>query len=299
MKKLKYIFVGSALLLGTLTSCDRDENLDPNSVFVDPVITPNALDNYIQNNLVKPYNIQVLYRFVDRESDLAYNLVPARYESSVRLTKLLIHLGLEPYDKLTGSKEFIRNYFPKIVNFIGYSAVRNNGTQIAGTAENGLKMTLYSVNGLNATTGINPNYLTSNYFKTVQHEFQHILNQTKPFPTSFNEITGLAYVDDAWNTIYDTQAKAITAGFISSYAGKAPEEDFAELFSFYVTRTQSSFDAIVNTTGGTAAGRALIATKLSIVKTYMKTQWNIDMDELRAELLERGENLASFDQTTL
>lgn len=296
--KFKKIYL--ALLASTLilSACEK-EKLNPNSVFVDSTIERNPLDNYIYNNLVLDYNIDILYKFVDRESDQNYNLVPASYNSSIRMTKLLKYLGFEPYDQITGSKAFIKTYFPKIINYIGEAAYRNNGTRILGTAEGAKKITLYEVNRLNATTGVNADYLTDSYFHTIHHEFQHILNQTTDFPSSFKSISGTAYVDDLWVTNWASAGAAVAAGFISQYASSSDKEDFAELYSFYITLSAAQWDARLNATGSSAAGRTIINNKLLLVKNYMLTVWNIDMDVLRANIEARKANLAKFDQTSL
>lgn len=288
------------LLAGTLvTNGCKKEKLDPNSVFVDSTIEKNALDNYIYGNLVLDYNIDVLYKYVDKESDLDYNLVPASYASSIRMTKLLKYLGFEPYDDITGGKSFIKGYFPKLINYIGEAAYRNNGTKILGTAEGARKITLYEVNRLNATTGVNANFLTDSYFHTIHHEFQHILNQTTDFPSSFRTISGTSYVDDVWVTAWANDGAAIAAGFISQYASSSDKEDFAELYSFYVTLSAAQWDARLNATGSTAAGRTIINNKLILVKNYMLTVWKIDMDVLRANIQARIANLPNFNQTSL
>ncbi|WP_343523415.1 putative zinc-binding metallopeptidase [Pedobacter sp.] len=288
------------LLAGTLVlnGCKK-EKLDPNSVFVDSKIEKNALDNYIYNNLVLDYNIDVLYKYVDKESDQNYNLVPANYDSSIRMTKLLKYLGFEPYDDVTGGKSFIKGYFPKLINYIGEAAYRNNGTRILGTAEGARKITLYEVNRLNATSGVNANFLTDSYFHTIHHEFQHILNQTTDFPSSFRTISGTSYVDDLWVSAWANDGAAIAAGFISPYASSSDKEDFAELYSFYVTLSAAQWDARLNATGSTAAGRTIINNKLILVKNYMLTVWNIDMDVLRANIQARIANLPNFNQTSL
>ncbi|WP_398454136.1 putative zinc-binding metallopeptidase [Sphingobacterium thalpophilum] len=298
MKTIKY-FLLSLMTIGLLNSCSKDDKLDSKSVFTDSEVPKNELDHYILEKFTKPYNIQILYKFVNRESDLNYNLVPATYDGSVRLTKLLLHLGLEPYNEITGSQAFIRDNFARMITYIGNVAVRNNGTIVLGTAENGAKITLYNLINLTGTNTVNPVYLNDYYFKTIHHEFQHILNQKKPFPTNFNEITGTSYVEDAWNSYWGSEGAARAAGYISLYASKAPTEDFAELFSIYITRSQADFDRLLNVTGATDQGRALITNKLNIVKTYMQGQWNINMDQLRQIILDRYANLASFDQTTL
>ena len=298
-KNIYLILIASTLVL----SACKKEKLDANSVFVDSTIEKNPLDNYIYNNYVLNYNVDILYKYVDKESSLNYNLLPASYTSSIRLTKLFKYLGFEPYDEVTGSKTFIKKYFPKLINFIGSAAYNNNGTRILGTAEGAKKITLYEVNSLNATTGVNPDFLTDSYFHTIHHEFQHILNQTTDFPSSFQAISGTSYVDDVWSTIWGTGAAgngaALAAGFISPYASNSAKEDFAELYSFYITLSATQFNAMLNVTGSTAAGRTIINNKLIAVKNYMLTVWNIDMDVLRANIVNRKANLATFDQTSL
>lgn len=295
--KIKYRL--ALLLLVTLvySSCKK-EKLDDQSVFVDSTTPKNALDNYVYNNFTIPYNIDVIYKYVDRETDLNYNLVPASYDASIRMTKLLLFLGMQPYDEVTGNKTFLKRYFPKFLAYVGTSSVRNNGTIILGTAEGGRKINLYNLNNL-PLNSTNITYLNNFYFHTIHHEFQHILNQTKQYPTSFNTISGTSYVDDVWNTTYTSAGAAIAAGFISPYASSAAGEDFAELYSFYVTLSSTEYTAYLNSTGSTAAGRTIIANKMDMVKTYMKNEFGIDMDVLRASIQAKVAALPTFDQTTL
>ncbi|WP_316804624.1 putative zinc-binding metallopeptidase [Pedobacter nototheniae] len=298
--KIKYNLICLALISLIYTSCKK-EKLSDKSVFVDSNLPKNALDNYVYNNYTVPYNIDIIYKYVDRESDITYNLVPATYDASVRMTKLLLQFGLKPYDEVTGSKTFIKRYFPKLLSYIGSSSVKSNGTIVLGTAEGGKKINLYNLNNL-PTNSTSISYLNQYYFHVIHHEFQHILNQTKPFPTSFLTISGLAYVGDTWNTAFTSNAAAITAGFISPYASKEGTEDFAELYSFYVTTSATDYTAYLNSAGTSAAalaGIATITTKMEIVKTYMKNEFGIDMDVLRANIQAKVAGLPTFDQTTL
>lgn len=49
---------------------------------------------------------------------------------------------------------------------------------VLGTAEGGMKITLYNVNDINPDK-IDINLLNEYYFQTMHHEFAHILHQTK------------------------------------------------------------------------------------------------------------------------
>ncbi|WP_294345971.1 putative zinc-binding metallopeptidase [uncultured Sphingobacterium sp.] len=292
LNKINVLLFSSVLLF----SCS-EEKLNPESIFVDQKVEKNELDNYIDQTYTKDYNIAILYKFVEMESNLNYNLSPANYESSVRMTKLLYHLGIEPYDKITGSKDFIRKYFPKLLNYIGSPAYLNNGTFILGTAEGGVKITLYMLNQLNSNSGKDASFLNYYYFHTMHHEFAHILHQTKGYPASFEQITGRSYVSDAWSNIYGSDADAAALGFVSPYASKEPNEDFVETYSYYITLTPAQWNQRISSGGDD--GKALIEAKLDIVRTYFQNVWNINLDELRDEILARQADLPNFDQTSL
>ncbi|HMR18021.1 MAG TPA: putative zinc-binding metallopeptidase, partial [Sphingobacterium sp.] len=239
MKKLS-LFLISILNLYFLSSCEK-EKLNPNSVLEEIEVTQNNLDKYIERTFVDPYNVAIVYKYEHTESDLNYNLSPPDMESAIRMTRLLWYLGLQPYDEVTGSPAFIRKYFPKLLNYIGSPAYNNNGTIVLGTAEGGRKITLYNLNELAGDNASDIEYLNYWYFHTIHHEFGHILNQTKPYSSSFREITGSGYVNDAWNDLYDDEG-AIDDGFISAYAAKAADEDFVELYSFYITLSEQEWN---------------------------------------------------------
>lgn len=332
MKKVLYISLLSVFFLGVITSCTK-EKLDSESVFVNRNIEQNDFDKYIEREYTKEYNIGLIYKYVDIESDMNYNLSPAKYESSVRLGKLIKYLAIEPYNEVTGGKDFIKSYFPKVLSFIGSPAYRNNGTMIIGTAEGGRKITMFNVNALDEETGVEKEFLNEFFFHTIHHEFGHILHQTKPYSTSFNEISDKDYVFDSWNTEFSGVAGAVEKGFISPYAGSEPNDDFVEILSFYITSTEDEWEERVNS-GVTSIedtledlwdnrdeyeddefaeevadavsrleaaeeARVRLLEKIDIVKSYLDNSWDIDIDELRAEIQNRLDALDDFDQTSL
>ncbi|MND85187.1 hypothetical protein D3C80_771030 [compost metagenome] len=131
----------------------------------------------------------------------------------------------------------------------------------------------------------------------MHHEFGHILHQTKGYPASFEQITGARYVSDSWSDIYENDADAAALGFVSPYASKEPNEDFVETYSYYITLSPTQWNQRISSGG--AEGKALIEAKLDIVRTYFQNVWNIDLDELRDEILARQADLPNFDQTSL
>lgn len=291
-RKILYYACTVWILSLCFLSCS-DEELDGTSKIVDSQKEENEFDRWILNNYVLPYNIDFKYRMEDIESDMNYQLVPADYNQSVRMAKLMKYLCLEAYDAIMGSKDFIRSYYPKMVHLVGSAAYRNNGTMILGTAEGGLKITMYYVNALQ----LDIEFLNHYYFKTMHHEFGHILNQKKPYSTDFDLISGPKYVNDSWNTAYTSDAAAQKDGFISPYAASESKEDFVELFSIYVTSTTAEWNQKLTAAGTT--GASLINQKFEIVYNYMLNSWDIDLNELRAVIQERQNNLSTLDLNTL
>ena len=108
----------------------------------------NDFDRWLDRHYLAPYNIEFQYRYTDIESSMGYYLTPADYNQSIALAKLVIALCLEPYDEVTGSRDFIRAYFPKIIFLTGSPAYKSNGSIILGTAEGGKKITLFNVDAL-------------------------------------------------------------------------------------------------------------------------------------------------------
>lgn len=281
------IYIAAALVLLGLSGC-QEKALDDKSQIIDSAVEQNDFDKWLVKNYIEPYNIDFKYRMEYNESDMNYYLVPAEYEKSIQIAKLLLHLCIGSYDEVTGSKDFIRGYFPKMVHLVGSAAYKNNGTMVLGTAEGGLKMTLYYINSLQ----LDPSFLNYYYFKTMHHEFAHILHQTKPYPSDFEMISGTDYVADTWSDVWDNDAEAQKNGFISEYASKEANEDFVEIIAIYITNTAEKWNGILKAAG---EGGAIIQSKFDIIYNYMINSWNIDLDELRTVILRRESEIPTLD----
>ena len=240
MKKIK-VFILLALALAAV-SCS-EEDLDSKSIFDTSSPERNAFETWILNNYTEPYNIDLKYRFEDIESDMKYNVTPAAYDKSVALAKLVKYLWIEAYEELVG-QEFVATYCPKVLHFVGSPEYeKSGGSMVLGTAEGGLKITLFNVNGLNPE---NPDaeILNEWYFKTMHHEFAHILHQTKNYSTDFNTISAGKYTGPSWMNITDQEARQM--GFVSNYASTETQEDFVETIAIYVTYTNAQWQSILN-----------------------------------------------------
>lgn len=297
MKKYIYYILCLGLFIAMQFSCSEDD-LSSTSVIPDDKSEKNEFDKWIEANYIIPYNIDFKYRFDDKESDMNYNLEPANKKKAIRMAKMIQHLVLGTYDEHTGSRDFIRAYYPKILFMVGSPAYNNNGTIVLATAENGYKITINNVNYITLADITEADIVQFNryYFKTLHHEFAHILHQTKPYSPSFKEISGASYVQDSWNTKYTDQSSLLD-GFITAYASKAQDEDFVELYSVYITSTEEQWkNKLVQAKD---SGALIINSKLDIVTNYIEGTWKLDMDSLRKIVLRRQSEILNLDLDTL
>ena len=258
MKYIKYIALAAFFACG-VCSCSED-SLDDQSVFSTEAPQRNEFDIWLLNNYVYPYNIDFKYRMEDKESDHDYNLTPADYDKSVAMAKLVKFLWIDAYTEVMGDRTFICTLGPKMIHLVG-SPAYDEGQITLGTAEGGLKVTLYNVNTLDPH---NPDIEVLNfwYFKTMHHEFTHILHQTVEFPKEFYEVSTGRYTGAGWVNI--TDEKALKRGFITNYASTEVHEDFAETVANYVTHDEAWWQQQLSIAGD---GASYIDQKLELAKS--------------------------------
>lgn len=288
----KYLIYSMALMLSIplFHSCSEEKLSDTSVITVDKG-DETVFDKWLKQNYVKTYNIDFKYRYEDIQSDDKYYTVPAEYKQAVKMAHIVKYVCLEAFDEAAGIN-FTRANFPKMIYLIGDWEYNNNGTFILGTAEGGKKILLAGTNFIDS-------YITSEerlnefYLKTIFHEFQHILNQTQDYSADFQQITGKGYVAGSWSDPpYDGKGDdanyPLHHGFISSYAQHSHQEDFAEMFSIYVTNTQAQWDSwLAVADEGNYNASQYIKAKLDVVRSYMREAWGIDIDELREIILRR------------
>lgn len=289
----------------SFTGCSEDD-LSSTSVFDTTAQQRSNFDNWLLKNYVQEYNIDFKYHYNDKEADMNYNTIPASYESSVAIAKLMKYMWLETYVEAV-SKDFIRTYTPRVIQLTGSYKYDTNGSIVLGTAEQGMKVMLYGVNDLDLdnirinTTDPYESHekkpLDLNYwfFHTMHHEFCHILTQTKNYSTDFQTISSGAYHSTDWVNVKDQ--KAATEGFVTGYASGEYNEDFAETYATYITMTPEAWQKILDTAG--ADGAAIIEKKLDLVREYFKNSWGIDLDTMRSIVLRKSANVSSLDLRTL
>lgn len=316
MKATKYFGLALTVAAASLfVSCSEDD-LSSTSVFANETTSEKSeFDQWLYDNYTKDYNISFQYRYTDRETDQYYNVIPADYDKSKGVAKIIKHIWMQPYEDLMG-KDFLRSYAFKVIQLIGSFEYESSGEKVMGTAEKGLKIMLYGVNNLDLDTinvnNDNPYDHTSSplnlnyyFFHTMHHEFCHILTQTKDYDTDFRTITAGNYHSTDWVNVdengtassKDQWYKAQRQGFVSKYASEEYNEDFAETYSTYVTTTPEGWQMILDRGGD--EGAALIQQKLEMVRTYFNDSWGVDIDKIREAVLKASKEANKLDLRTL
>ncbi len=254
---------------GFFYSCTDDE-LGDSIIDLNPSEL-NEIDQYIRDNYTKDYNIEVIYKWDYAGSELSKKLIPVKDILVIPTLDVIKRAWIEPYVQIGGSL-FFKKLVPKQIFLIGSPGVNENGTQILGTAEGGIKITLYQINAFNKKD----RELLLRYFHVMHHEFGHIFHQNKPYPSDFKTITQSSYTT-SWYNISDQTANE--KGYVTAYAMASPDEDFVEIIGMLLTHSNDEWEDFLNSIP--KEGRDVIRKKENYVADYFKKSWKIDIYELQ------------------
>ena len=303
------IFLLAAVAALTI-ACSNDDVDANNSIFStrEEKTDSTAFDKWLNKNYTEPYNIRFNYLYIDQNSDMGYNVSPADIKKSIALAKIIKHVWLDAYTELMGP-DFLKQHCFREFQLIGSAQHKNDGSIVLGFAEGGIRVNLFQVNYLDPAhlyiEQTNPFASGSNfdlnraYFHTMHHEFAHILTQLKDYSTDFRTITKEYHSAD-WVNVKDEDAGK--EGYVTGYASSEYNEDFAEVFSCYVTDTDVMWQkrlAQAVAANGDETGKKAILAKLSIIRSYLKDSWGVDIDKLRTIVLRRASEVNSLDLETL
>lgn len=355
MKKIIYMLLAINLFIG----CTNDDKINTSESTITSenggssgtVINPQTpLDQYIEKNFTKPYGIEILYRFLEREVYRSYTMTPTRYEKSIEFINVFNYLFVEPYIKVT-SKQFLKERSFNTVVLIGEPAFSSTGAKLVGFASAGVKIHLLAINQMQPN---NIYWLNDNILATLYHENAHTWQQARLYPTDYEKLSASDYKKDNWTTAWNRSTKNyLPAGFVTEYSSFNSDEDFVEMLARYIVYHNATLDCdcdIENHPGTdtnndgfedalyaawkekfsnygriydddsdkyyesanvweeelkiadekirpteTYTGKQKIEQKIAIIKKYLLDEWNINLDELRAEIRSRYPYVAGRD----
>lgn len=228
------------LLCLSVTGCRKEEDLVlpdfDKSGEVLKAQEGNPTDKWISENLTKPYNIQILWRWDYKMAGYKKNFIPPLEENVLPYAKIIKTCFLDTYTEVAGNS-FIKPLVPKQFLMLGEWGYNKNGTITLGQAESGRMITFFGVNHWNELPDEGYPWIREAVHTTF-HEFGHILHQTKLYSKDFQTISKQYYTDQ-WNNEKELDARK--KGFISTYAMSTHNEDFVEIIAFYTTLTPKAF----------------------------------------------------------
>jgi substrate import-associated zinc metallohydrolase lipoprotein len=234
------------------------------------VLAKQPIDAWLETNFLKPYNIEVRYRWDANELPNKI-LVPPLLSKVQPVMEGVKAIWIDPYEKEAGS-DFIKKFCPKQYVLVGSANWNTDGTIVLGTAEGGRKVVLYQINEFDKKNvdGV------KQMLHTIHHEFAHILQQNVVPDVAYKRITPGSYTSN-WYNVSDSEALA--AGYITPYSMLNADEDFVEILATMLVEGKTAYDARVNSANTTA--RTALRRKEQIVKDYLKNAYKIDFDRLQ------------------
>lgn len=282
MKRLlKYVWL-FAVVVG-IYSCNDDELLTPSGEDLFPPQEQTELDKKLVE-MYADYNTIIEYRYIKNllPKDWYY-IEPVSIDLVQPMAEFLKDMWIGPLEA-GSSKEFVQAHFPRMIVLVGSPARQKDGSVVLGVAEGGTLIRFTEVNYFDAT---NRDWKQAQ-LETAFHEYAHLLHQTFNLPDAFRQVTPESYTKNGWKAV--TAAEALKRGMVSPYGTSAFAEDFAEIFSFYLSATDEDLDFYFNQQPVQSAqdvdfnkGRAFLATKLNILLKFTDGI-GLDMDKVREDL---------------
>jgi len=261
----------TVLLLG---ACSGEEPLKESQL---DLSTPakSDLDKWIDANYLDIYNINVQYKWNQNAVDNNRFLYPPLQSKVQPVLEIVQKIWLESYKTIAGPN-FVKTIAPREFVLVGGINLNTTGTITLGLAEGGKRITLFETDNVNKKDRAN----VKRFIHTIQHEYIHILNQTKPFDEkTLSKITPTGYTSN-WYATSTTVARE--EGFITDYARSNINEDFAEMAAIMLINSKAEYAAILAAiTSQTAV--ANIKAKEAVVVKYFKDNFGIDFYKLRDE----------------
>ena len=320
MKKITILYC--LLVSGLFLACD-----DEDKVLYEPEVVEESIDPisiYFRDNFLNTYGTAVRWQWVDRYVDDSKRVTPPLRDVCIPMGDFIKKFWIEPFTMTEAGADFMQEHFPPEIVFIGSPMYNSDGQSITlGYADAGVRITFTQVNEYDLS---DETWLLMQ-LRTAEHEYGHIIHQKNNLPNGFKEVSPKNYKSNNWlNLAGDVQAsspkisrEAISLGMVSNYGSSDENEDFCEILSIYITSRKEEFEQrylihepeskypeldvdgnpVLDTDGNPVMldpaadavemneGRDLITIKLKMVQDYYMDNFNIDLDQIRDEIMKR------------
>ncbi len=318
---MKNIFLFFAIF-AFLGACEEEKvNYTPE----EPEKLTDEIDLYFKTHFLDEYGTAVRWKWVDRLVSDEKRVTPPLREVCKPMGEFIRNFWLAPFNVTEAGQKFMKDHFPPEIALVGSPMYNKDGSVTLGYADAGVRITFTQVNEYKE----NKHSVAWHLFqlRTAEHEYGHIIHQQHDLPDGYEDVTPGNYKSNNWlNLAGDVQSssprisrEAIAAGMVSNYGTSDENEDFCELLSIYLTSDKDAFYAryithepteeyeVVNDKGETVvvqpksdavemnAGRDFIAIKLNMIKNYYSENFNIDLDQVRDEVMLRINNIGKTE----
>jgi len=278
---MKYYKFTSILWLAMLFSCSQEDSVHYTKP--DSSKASSKIDLYIKEKLTDPYNCRVIYSFQQPlyVEGFSFAVTPPRQEVVIPTVDMVLNYFVNPVKKIKNGEALLKKLFPKQFVFVGSALYRtSDGRKFAGVAEASVMITLADLDAYNPK---NKNFITEEVH-TIYHEFTHIVHQSiaEGVPEAYKKVSH-KYRQNGWKSISTSQA--IKDGFVTRYASKNPQEDLAEMVSVYIITPDKYFNE------NYIKKSLYIAKKLQIAKDYFQSYYEVDLEEIKANVQAELEKL--------
>ena len=316
IKITKIAFILSFIL--SCVACSEDK-LSGNSVIDEnkTQIEATELDNWILNNITKPYGIEVIYRWEKNSNADGVYIYPQKIEKVRAVLEAVKELGLDTYLlKEVGGKDFLLGRLPiKLYLYGGGNPDENGVERLYNPQLTAAEMCIYNVNEFEPTDFDKVFVL----MRSVHHQLAKRLMQFVSYDRDkFYAISGHRYTGT-------TEPIAAPLGYaktgkerfgLDNYANKrgfytmlsflSAEDDFAEIISSTLTSTpkevydagvaastpDTDVDPEVNARYAKEAEQAYkeFIAKQTFVNEYVQKEWHINLKQMQVISVRRINN---------
>ena len=271
-------------------------------------IEATELDNWILNNITKPYGIEVIYRWEKNNISAGVFIYPPKVEKVRAVLEAVKELGLETYRlNEVGGKDFLLGRVPiKLYLYGGGNPDENGVERLYNPQLTAAEMCLYNVNDFEAGNADKVFVLMRSVHHQLAKRLMQLMNYDydKFFAISGHRYTGttepiaapLGYAQTGKEK-FGLDSYANKRGFYTMLSFLSAEDDFAEIISSTLTSTpkevfdagvaaqtpDTDIDPEVNARYAKEAEQAYkeFIEKQAFVNEYVQKNWHINLKQMQ------------------